>query len=120
MITRTERTAIAADQKSGRRSQQRHGEPGAEFATSWPFSPNSATVVALLGRPKILLAASLEILDVHNAIVQRLSAATLVHLKKSLVYLNIADLARALCVSERTIRRHVERNSARLGKALGS
>lgn len=83
-------------------------------------SQDNGAIAALLGGPKTLRARSLEMLDVHNAIVQGLPAATLVRLKKSLVYLNMVDLIHALGVSERTIRRYVEKDSGRLGTALGS
>ncbi len=100
--------------------QLRSGEYVTESPAARPFPQNSEAVATLLGGYKILRVDSLEMLDVHNAIVQGLPAATLEHLKKSLVYLNIADLTRTFGVSERTIRRHVERNSGRLGTALGS
>lgn len=101
--------------------QEPHGgEHAAGSAPARLFSPNSATVAALLGGPKILQCESLEMLDMHNAIMRGLPAATLVHLTKSLVHLGVLDLGRALGVSERTIHRHVEQNSGRLGTALGS
>lgn len=85
-----------------------------------PFKQNSAAVAALLGGYKILRVASVEMLDVHNAIVQGLPAATLVHLRRSLVYIDVVDLTSAFGVSKRTIYRHVQQNSGRLGTALGS
>lgn len=81
---------------------------------------NIAAVAALLGGPSVLRLASPEPLEMHNAIVQGLPAATLVHLAKSLVCLRTADLGRALGVSERTIYRHTKESTKRLGPALGS
>lgn len=98
----------------------RGGEFVAGSDATRPYSSNTAAIAALLGGPKVPRAASLEMLDVHNAIVRGLPAATLVHLKKSLVLLNTADLTRAIGVSDRTISRHLEQNSGRLGTALGS
>ena len=92
----------------------------AESIGAAPFERDGAAAAALLGGPKVLQVASLEMLDLHHAIVRGLRPATLLHLKKSLVHLSTADLGRALGVSERTMRRHLEQNSGRLGVAFGS
>lgn len=94
--------------------------PLAESNSAAHFGRDSTATAALLGGPKVLQVVFLEMLDVHQAIVRGLRPATLVHLKKSLVHLSAADLSRALSVSERTLRRHLEQNSGRLGVALGS
>lgn len=92
----------------------------AESAATGTGAQNIAAAVALLGGPKVLRCASLELLDVHNAIVQGLPAATLVHLEKFAVHLSKAELGHALGVSERTIRRYIDQRSKRLSLALGS
>lgn len=92
----------------------------AELAASGQFAQSIVATTALLGGPKGLQCASLEMLDVHNAIVRGLPAATLVHLMQVLVHLSVSDLGRALGVSERTIHRHTKENTKRLGPALGS
>jgi len=120
MSARTELPESASARARHRMTQSRSTGPVAESIGAAPFERDGAAAAALLGGPKVLQVASLEMLDLHHAIVRGLRPATLVHLKKSLVHLSTADLGRALGVSERTILRHLEQSSGRLGVALGS
>lgn len=120
MVNRMEPPAIGPGQVRSCKPPSRSAGLGAGAVAAAPSWRSCAATAALLGGPKVLRCKSFELVDVHHAILQGLPAATLMRLKKSLVYLDMADLARTFGVSERTIRRHVERNSERLGTALGS
>ncbi|WP_293414055.1 antitoxin Xre/MbcA/ParS toxin-binding domain-containing protein [Piscinibacter sp.] len=120
MITRREPLALAPGQARSRKPPSRRLGSVAEAVAATPFSQNDAAASALLGGTRVLRCESLDQVDVHNAIVQGLPTATLVHLKKSLIHLDMVDLGRALGVSERTLNRHVKENTKRIGVALGS